>query len=167
MLSAGLGLSMFSTTVLHMPTARLILVMQSTKSSKISLAGGKEHNNQEHIRFRFQSSRGCRLHWVPGIDHLHVLHPLLWAGWDCHGLPIELKAIKGGKRLEAGKVTTMLESKECQDFRIQVWYNLKSLTRLGRLLASLLETLWKHNLKSFKAGVWWLIGTIDTGLATN
>ena len=27
-----------------------------------------------------------------------------WPGWDCHGLPIELKAIKGGKRLEASKV---------------------------------------------------------------
>ena len=38
------------------------------------------------------------------MDHQYLIQPLLWAGWDCHGLPIELKAIKGGKRLEAGKV---------------------------------------------------------------
>ena len=40
---------------------------------------------------RYQVSRGRRVHYVPG--------------WDCHGLPIELKAVKGdGARLGPGKL---------------------------------------------------------------
>ena len=35
------------------------------------------------------------------------VQPSLLTGWDCHGLPIELKAIKGGKRLEASKVANI------------------------------------------------------------
>jgi len=43
------------------------------------------------ITNRYQVSRGRRVHYVPG--------------WDCHGLPIELKAVKGdGARLGPGKV---------------------------------------------------------------
>ena len=41
---------------------------------------------------RYQVSRGRRVHYVPG--------------WDCHGLPIEMKAVKGGdkKQLGTGKI---------------------------------------------------------------
>ena len=44
------------------------------------------------IHFRYQVSRGRRVNFVPG--------------WDCHGLPIEMKAVKGGdkKKLGAEKI---------------------------------------------------------------
>ena len=44
------------------------------------------------ITNRYQVSRGRRVHYVPG--------------WDCHGLPIEMKAVKGGdkKQLSADKI---------------------------------------------------------------
>ena len=42
------------------------------------------------ISVRFQCGQGRKVHFVPG--------------WDCHGLPIELKAIKGDKDLPATKI---------------------------------------------------------------
>jgi len=64
------------------------------------------------ITGRFHSARGQRLHWVPG--------------WDCHGLPIELKAIKGGKRLEASKTREIAgkfaaDTVEAQSKEFQSW----------------------------------------------
>ena len=49
---------------------------------------------------RYQSSRGRRIHYVPG--------------WDCHGLPIEMKAIKGGnkKQLAPDKIREIAEKYE-------------------------------------------------------
>merc|ERR1719342_886934 len=49
------------------------------------------------ITIRYQSSRGRRIHYVPG--------------WDCHGLPIEMKAIKGGnkKQLAPDKIREIAE----------------------------------------------------------
>ena len=37
---------------------------------------------------RYQVSRGRRVHYVPG--------------WDCHGLPIEMKAVRGGDKKQLG-----------------------------------------------------------------
>ena len=69
MLSAGLDLSMFSTTVLHMPTGRLILVMQSTKSSKILLEGERERITLSSFFSGFRvlggvDCIGCQVGWV-------------------------------------------------------------------------------------------------------
>ena len=44
---------------------------------------------------RFECSQGKRIDYI--------------TGWDCHGLPIELKAIKGGKKLPPIKIREIAE----------------------------------------------------------
>ena len=74
------------------------------------------------------------------------VQPSLLTGWDCHGLPIELKAIKGGKRLEASKVANITKIKR-QNKRVTQFF-----PRPEKSQASLLDPLWKPNPESFKAG---------------
>jgi len=47
------------------------------------------------ITVRYECSRGHKIHFLPG--------------WDCHGLPIELKAVKGNKKLQPTKIREIAE----------------------------------------------------------